>query len=95
MPNRPSLVRFVLRRFGQPVFVGLLLMLLVVCFTGRTQAAVPSPPVVSGAAYTASGSGQITITWAASSGATSYSIYRGTSSGGESTTALSSTITTS
>jgi len=33
------------------------------------------------------------LTWTASSGATSYSIYRGTTAGGESTTAIATGIT--
>ena len=45
------------------------------------------PPAPSGLAATA-GNAQIVLGWTASTGATSYNIYRGTSSGGESTTAV-------
>lgn len=40
------------------------------------------------------GNAQVTLAWTASSGATSYSVYRGTSPGGESTTAIATGITT-
>ncbi|MGO8673069.1 MAG: malectin domain-containing carbohydrate-binding protein, partial [Capsulimonadaceae bacterium] len=44
---------------------------------------------------TATGSfAQIALSWAASSGATSYNVYRGTASGGESATAIATGITT-
>jgi len=46
---------------------------------------IPPPP--TGLAATA-GNGTVGLTWTASAGATSYSIYRGTSSGGEGTTAV-------
>lgn len=39
------------------------------------------------------GNAQVTLSWTASAGATSYSIYRGTSSGGESTTPIASGVT--
>jgi hypothetical protein len=54
--------------------------------------AAPAPPVVNQPTAT---SGQVSLSWSASSGATSYSIFRGTSAGGESTTALGSSSTTS
>ena len=39
-------------------------------------------------------SGQVALTWSASTGATSYNVYRGTTSGGESTTPIASGVTT-
>jgi fibronectin type 3 domain-containing protein len=41
------------------------------------------------------GTGQISLTWTASSGATSYNVYRGTSAGGEGTTAIGTSTSTS
>ena len=38
------------------------------------------------------GNSQVTLNWTASSGATSYSIYRGTTAGGESTTAIATNV---
>ena len=55
---------------------------------GPTNA--PAPPTSLAAA---AGNGQVTLTWSASSGATSYNIYRGTSSGNESTVASPSGVT--
>jgi len=52
---------------------------------------VPSAP--TGLTATA-GDTQIALSWTASSGATSYSVYRGITAGGESTTAIASGITT-
>lgn len=51
--------------------------------------APPAPANVSAVAA----SGQVTISWAASAGATSYSVYMGTSAGGESSTAVEAGIT--
>ena len=51
-----------------------------------TQSA-PNPP--SGLGATA-GNGSVALSWTASTGATSYSVYRGTSAGGESATAIGS-----
>ena len=39
------------------------------------------------------GTGEVTLTWSASSGATSYNVYQGTAAGGESTTAVQTGIT--
>jgi fibronectin type 3 domain-containing protein len=52
---------------------------------------VPAAP--TGLAATA-GNAQVALTWTASSGATSYNVYRGTTAGGESTTAIATGITT-
>ncbi len=55
------------------------------------QAAVPAPPT----GVTATGSNAtVSLSWTASSGATSYNVYRGTASSGESATAQSTGITT-
>lgn len=51
-----------------------------------------APAAPTGLGATA-GNAQITLNWTASSGATSYQVYRGTASNGESTTALASGIT--
>jgi fibronectin type 3 domain-containing protein len=51
---------------------------------------VPATP--TGVTATA-GTNQVSLTWGASSGATSYSVFRGTSSGGEGTTAYVSGLT--
>jgi fibronectin type 3 domain-containing protein len=52
-----------------------------------------APPTPTGVAAT-SGNGQVTLTWNASSGATSYNIYRSTTSGGEGTTPFKTGVTT-
>ncbi len=52
-----------------------------------------APPAPTGLAGTA-GNAQVALTWTASSGATSYNVYRGTAAGGESTTAIATGITT-
>jgi hypothetical protein len=55
-----------------------------------SSGAIPSPP----ANLTATGgSNSITLTWTASTGATSYNVYRGTSAGGESSIAIATGIT--
>ncbi|MGO9230350.1 MAG: SBBP repeat-containing protein, partial [Bryobacteraceae bacterium] len=56
------------------------------------QASAPAAPTDLTAA---AGNGSVTLNWTASSGATSYNVYRGTSAGGESTTAIASGITSS
>lgn len=52
-----------------------------------------APPAPTGLTATA-GNNQVTLSWTASSGATSYNVYRGTSAGGESTTAIATGIAT-
>jgi fibronectin type 3 domain-containing protein len=51
-----------------------------------------APPAPTGLTATA-GNAQVSLSWTASTGATSYSIYRGTSSGGEGGTAIATGIT--
>jgi len=55
---------------------------------------VTPPATPSGLAATA-GNAQVSLSWAASSGATSYNIYRSTTAGGEGTTAIATSSTTS
>jgi fibronectin type 3 domain-containing protein len=50
------------------------------------------PPAPTGLAATA-GNAQVSLSWTGSSGATSYNVYRGTSAGGEGTTAIATGIT--
>ena len=56
-----------------------------------TPAGPPSTP--TGLAATA-GNAQVSLTWTTSSGATSYNVYRSTTSGGEGTTPIASGVTT-
>jgi len=51
---------------------------------------VTAPPAPTGVSATA-GNAQVTVAWSASSGATSYSVFRGTAAGGEGTTAVATT----
>ena len=51
-----------------------------------------APPAPTGLGATA-GNAQVALSWTASTGATSYNVYRGTTSGGESTTAIATGIT--
>jgi parallel beta-helix repeat protein len=53
-------------------------------------AVLPNPPT---AVTATAGTGQITLSWTAPLGAVSYSIFRGTTSGGEATTPLASNVT--
>lgn len=59
-----------------------------------TQAAVSIPPAPTNMNLSAGYDSSITITWDPSSGATSYNIYRGTSSGGEGNTPIATTTST-
>jgi beta-glucanase (GH16 family) len=52
-----------------------------------------SPPAAPTGLNASTGSAQISLNWTASSGAISYNIYRGTSAGGESTTAIATGVT--
>jgi hypothetical protein len=52
----------------------------------------PAPAAPTGLTATA-GNASVPLSWVASSGASTYSVYRGTSAGGESTTAIASGIT--
>ena len=57
-----------------------------------TKSGGTAPGAPSSLAATA-GNTQVSLTWAAGSGATSYNIYRGTTAGGESTTAIATGVT--
>ncbi len=52
-----------------------------------------SPPPAPTGLTAAGGNAQVTLSWTASSGATSYNVYRGTTAGGESTTAIATGVT--
>jgi titin len=54
----------------------------------------PSAPGTPTGLTATSGNSSVTLNWTAVSGATSYSVYRGTTAGGESATALASGVTT-
>jgi len=56
-----------------------------------TAASAPAAPTGLTAA---AGNASVTLSWTASTGATSYNIYRGTTSGGESTTPIATGVTT-
>jgi lysophospholipase L1-like esterase len=58
-----------------------------------TSASGAAPATPTGLAASA-GNAQVSLSWTASSGATSYNIYSGTSPGGESTSAIATGITT-
>jgi beta-glucosidase len=55
----------------------------------------PAPPPAPVGLVATAGNGSVALTWTASAGATSYSIYRGTTSGGEGTTPAGTTTTNS
>ena len=59
-------------------------------FFGGTGPTAPSTP---SSVTAATGSQQIALTWGASTGATSYNVYRGTASGAESTTPIATGLT--
>jgi fibronectin type 3 domain-containing protein len=77
----------------------------ITALTGATESARSSeynantsgasvPPTPAGLVATA-GNGSVALNWTASTGATSYSIYRGTTSGGEGATPIATTTTNS
>jgi fibronectin type 3 domain-containing protein len=53
----------------------------------------PAAPAAPTGLTATAGNASVSLTWTASSGATSYNVYRGTTSGGESATAIASGIT--
>ncbi|WP_035347938.1 malectin domain-containing carbohydrate-binding protein [Edaphobacter aggregans] len=55
--------------------------------------AAPTVPAAPASVTAIAGTGQITLNWTASNGATSYNIYRGTASGSEAATPLASSVT--
>ncbi len=73
------------------VFVGLPAGLAIFGLLGTSPPPPPATP--TGLAATA-GNASVSLSWTASSGATSYNIYRGTTSGGEATTPIASTAST-
>jgi hypothetical protein len=54
----------------------------------------PAPPAAPTNLVATAGNAQVTLSWSASSGATNYNVYRGTSSGGENGTPIATGITT-
>ncbi|MGD0046091.1 MAG: glycoside hydrolase family 44 protein [Bryobacteraceae bacterium] len=56
-------------------------------------ASPPTPPAAPTGLTATAGNAQVSVSWTASSGATSYKVYRGTTAGGESATAIASGIT--
>jgi len=54
---------------------------------------LPNPPAAPTNLTGAAGNSQVTLNWQASATATSYNVYRGTSSGGESTTPVATNVT--
>jgi hypothetical protein len=57
-----------------------------------TYVSLSTPSTPTGLSASA-GNGQVTLSWSASSGATSYNLYRGTSAGGESATPIKTGLT--
>ena len=70
------------RRVALPAIVSVILLLLV---THAFAQSVPSAPANLAAAASTN---SVTLTWTPSSGATTYNVYRGTTAGGESATAV-------
>jgi predicted phage tail protein len=60
--------------------------------TGRGSWATTVPAAPTGLSATA-GTGQVSLSWGASAGASTYDVYRGTTSGGESTTPVATGLT--
>ena len=63
-------------------------------YSANTSGTAAAPPTPTGLVATA-GNGSVALTWTASTGATSYSVYRGTTSGGEGTTPVGTSTTAS
>ncbi|HEY7424768.1 MAG TPA: fibronectin type III domain-containing protein, partial [Gemmataceae bacterium] len=62
-------------------------------FSNEASATTPSAPAAPTGLTATAGPGQVALSWTASSGASSYNIYRGTSSGGETKVASGVTAT--
>jgi subtilase family serine protease len=60
--------------------------------TGRGSWATTAPAAPTGLSATA-GTGHVSLSWSASAGASTYDVYRGTTSGGESTTPVATGLT--
>ncbi len=60
---------------------------------GGTPPPPPAPPGTPGNLQATAGNGSVSLSWTAASGATSYNIYRGTSSNGESSTPIATGVT--
>jgi fibronectin type 3 domain-containing protein len=73
-------------------FVFLVLLLITLITSLAMGAFAQAPPVPTGVSA-AGTTGSVTVTWSASTGATSYNIYRSTTSGGEGTAAYATGIT--
>ena len=58
-------------------------------FFGGSGTTAPSAPTLTATG----GAGQVALTWSTSTGATSYNLYRGTTTGGESTTPIATGLT--
>jgi len=73
----------------------LLLVVLVGCGGGGngTTSTMPAAPPAPASLVATNGSGQIALFWSPSSGATSYNVYRGTTSGAENATPIITGIT--
>ena len=63
-------------------------------YTANTSGTATAPPTPAGVVATA-GNASVALTWTASAGATSYSVYRGTTPGGEGATPVGTSTTNS
>ncbi len=58
------------------------------------QASVPNPPAAPTSLTATAGNASVGLSWTGSTGAATYNVYRGTSSGGESATPIATNLTT-